>query len=425
MKRFLCVTAAMLPLCLPLDPALAVPRAKEASATPSMKELQNALRRQEQLIRAQAEQLESQQRQLSELKSRIEGVSGTPFGEPRDGRASAAPRNTGQNREIAAATDAAQEPTEVGTDRKPIASEKIPEITVLDNHAGVLLKKGRLVVEPGIEYSNSSSTLVDIQGFTIIPALNIGAFQISNVNRDIVTARMTGRLGVTDRLEIDASVPYLYRQDRTRERPFGVGSSTETLETNDSNGLGDIEMGAHYQLNDSTGNAPVFIANARFKTITGKDPFEVDTDPVTGLQTELPTGSGFYAFEPSLTAIFPSDPVVFFGNLGYVFNFSRDISGIGDIDPGDIIDASIGMSLALNDRTSLSFSYNHDLVFKTELNGDTLPGSSIAQIGVLNVGTSYKLYENTSLNFIAGAGVTRDAPDVSILFKVPISFDLY
>jgi hypothetical protein len=73
----------------------------------------------------------------------------------------------------------------------------------------------------------------------------------------------------------------------------------------------------------------------------------------------------------------------------------------------------------------MSFSYSHNTVLKTKQNGNNIPNSDILQVGSLNIGTSYKLYDNTSINFIASVGVTKEAPDIRLLFKVPVSFTLF
>ncbi len=233
------------------------------------------------------------------------------------------------------------------------------------------------------------------------------------------------RYGITNRIEVDATVPFLFRTDQTKTRPFGAPSSAETLTEVDGSGFGDIEVGAHYQINKGAGGWPYFVANLRFKSTTGEGPFDIPIDPVTGFQKKLPTGSGFYAWQPSITAIFPSDPVVFFGNLGYVYNVEDDVPGRGTVDPGDSITASLGMGLSLNDKASFSLSYGHATVLETMQNNATLPGSSVLQVGTLTLGASYRFSERYSLNFSADAGVTEDAPDVALMFRVPITFNLF
>src|SRR5690606_38724517 len=96
--------------------------------------------------------------------------------------------------------------------------------------------------------------------------------------------------------------------------------------------LGDIEVAARYQLTDGTDRRPYLIGGLRVKSRTGKDPFDVETDCITrcdgpdrgtGLPLRLPTGSGFYSLQPSLTWLMPSDPAVFFGSVSYTHNFRR------------------------------------------------------------------------------------------------------
>ncbi len=201
-------------------------------------------------------------------------------------------------------------------------------------------------------------------------------------------------------------------------------------------------MAARYQLNDGGVDKPFFIGGLRFKSRTGKDPFEVVTDcsprcvgtnvTGTGLPQELPTGSGFYSLQPSLTVLFPSDPAVFFGSVSYLHNFKRtDISRkvlaggeelLGTIEPGDVFGFNFGMGLALNEKSSFSIGYDHSSVGRTRQNGETVAGSVRTQLATLLLGYSYRLNENTSLSVSVGAGLTRDTPDVSLTVRLPMTF---
>ncbi|MFO0389532.1 MAG: transporter [Alphaproteobacteria bacterium] len=312
-------------------------------------------------------------------------------------------------------------PQEVGTDRKQ-STEKPPEIAAVIEEGGVLLQKGKLVVTPAVEYTHSTSTRVSISGFSIIPALNIGAFDISKVKRDILSPSVGLRYGVTNRFEVDARVPYVYRSDATSTRQLGVPNPPETLTTVDGADLGDIEVGAHYQINDGQDGWPYFVGNMRFKTITGTGPFEVPV--VNGVQTELPTGSGFYAFQPSVTAIFPSDPLVYYSNVGYLHSLGRSFPTYGKVEPGDSISASFGSSLSLNEKSSISLGYSHSTVLKTKINDANIANSTILQVGSLDLGYSYLLNDTTNLNFTLSAGLTDDAPDIRLIFRTPMTFDI-
>jgi hypothetical protein len=64
-------------------------------------------------------------------------------------------------------------------------------------------------------------------------------------------------------------------------------------------------------------------------------------------------------------------------------------------------------------------------VFETERGGVVIPNSDKLHVGVLSTGFAYRLTDATSLNLNIGTGVTDDAPDVSILFRVPIAFNVF
>lgn len=315
---------------------------------------------------------------------------------------------------------------EVGTERKT-ESQKKPEVpAVAVDEGGVLLPRGRVVFEPSLQYSRTSALRVSVEGFTVVPAINVGLFDISEIDRDIVTTAMTGRFGLTDHLEIEAYVPFLWRNDSTIGRPIGIGTATDVLSDVDGYGLGDIELAAHYQINNGQNGWPYFIGNLRFKSITGEGPFDVPTDAATGLQLEAPTGSGFYAIQPSLTMLYPTDPAVFFSNLGYVYNIEKDVGGsYGTIDPGDSINASFGMGFSINDKTSFSLGYSHSVVSKTKQNGSVYANSSILQVGSTTFGYSYQVNDRVGLNFNVATGVTDDAPDMQATLRIPIKFDFF
>ncbi len=318
-------------------------------------------------------------------------------------------------------------PREVGTERKSESESQKPEVpAVAISSGGVLLPKGRFILEPSIQYSRTSALRVAVEGYTLIPAINVGLFDISEIDRDILTAGVTGRVGVTDRLELEVYVPYLWREDSTIGRPIGVGSATSVLSKVDGSGIGDVEIAAHYQINSGRDGWPYFIGNLRYKSTTGEGPFDVPVDPATGLQTETPTGSGFHALQPSITMLYPSDPAVFFLNLGYTWNMEDDVGGgNGKIDPGDSINFGLGMGFSINDRTSFSLGYSHSVVSETERNGVTLANSDTLQVGSTTLGFSYQINERVGINFNVAAGVTDDAPDVQATLRIPIKFDLF
>lgn len=366
------------------------------------------------LLEEQKRQLRLQQRKLEALERTVSGLSQKSKPSPTSAKVAAIPPDA-----VSSAT-----PNQVGVDRKPEEPERPPEIAAELSEGGVLLGRGNLVVTPAFEYTRSSATLVSVEGFGILPAFNIGTFQISRAGRDILTQSIAARLGITKRFEIEGKVPYVYRRDATTGRPIGIGATTDTTTRVSSHGIGDVELGAHYQINSGKDGWPFLIANARFKTITGEGPFEIPVG-ANGLLTRLPTGTGFYALQPSVTAIFPSDPIVYYANLGYLYNIERDFGGtVGEVDPGDSISAAFGMSMSFNDRASFSIGYSHSSVFETTQNGASINGDML-QVGSLDLGYAYQLDDRYSLNFNVSAGLTEDAPDARVGIRVPIKFTVF
>ncbi|MES3022092.1 MAG: acetate kinase [Pseudomonadota bacterium] len=329
----------------------------------------------------------------------------------------------------------------VGT--PPLRTGRPPVVAALFEQPGVLTQRGKIVLEPALQFGYSSSNRVALVGYTVIPALLIGLVDVREVKRNTLTATLSGRYGLSNRLELEARLPYVYRSDSTVSREIFTGTALERVFDTSGKHLGDAELGVRYQLNQGAPDRPYYIGGLRFKSRTGRDPFEVVTDCTrrcvgenasgTGLPLTLPTGSGFYSLQPSLTWLFPSDPAVLFGSVSYLHNFkrgnvSRTVLGgerepLGEVAPGGIIGFNFGMGLALNDRTSLSLGYEHSSVARTRQNGAPVPGAVRTQLGSFLVGYSYRLNDKRSINVSVGAGLTRDTPDVSLTVRVPVTLD--
>jgi hypothetical protein len=326
--------------------------------------------------------------------------------------------------------------------RAPNRDRRPPAVAPLFEQPGVLTPHGKIVLEPSLQFGYSSSNRIALVGYTVIPALLIGLIDVRETKRNTVTAALTGRIGVTNRLEAELKLPYVYRSDSAVSRELFTGTAVERVFDSSGRAAGDAEYALRYQFNDGGVDKPYFIGGFRFKSRTGRDPFSVVTDcskrcigenvTGTGLPLELPTGSGFYSVQPSLTWLFPSDPAVFFGSVSYLHNFKRrDVSRlvlggerefIGEIAPGGVFGFNFGFGLALNDKASFSLGYDHNSIARTRQNGVPVPGSVRVQLGTLLLGYSYRLNDKRTLNVSVGAGLTRDTPDVSLTVRIPFSF---
>lgn len=295
---------------------------------------------------------------------------------------------------------------------------------------GVLTRKGALVVEPGIEYSHTDVNQFSFGGVAILDTVLVGAIEAKQANRDAITGTLGLRMGITNRMEGELRIPYMYRDDSSTNTFVNSGNTSQSISLTD-HGLGDIEGALHYQFNDGIGQWPVFVGNFRVKSTTGTSPYDVDRNSL-GVEQELATGSGFWGFEPSLTIIAPSDPAVFYGNIGYLWNMKSDIDKqignryVQEVDPGDAIRFGVGMGLALNEKVSFSIGYQHDWIMKSTTSfrdGDV--DSSSLSVGSMTFGVNWQMTDNAALNVSVAVGVTNDAPDVRLMARVPITLDLF
>lgn len=382
------------------------------------------------LVERQGRQLEEQQRQIEALKKRLGMDSGPP--EVRRDQPEAAtsgknppsahadPEKRGEAKKPSAQSKDAVPTQAVGRPpEKASTAQQYKEIEAIFTQQGVLTPKGTLVLEPSMQYSFSTSTRVVLNGYTIIPAVTIGSIDVRNVNRSTYTPAFSARYGLTNRLELQVYVPYVFRDDSAAVSALQVDNGQERVFNADGSHLGDVQFGLRYQINMPVGGGPIFIGGLQAKSDTGKDPYHVSTDQL-GNETELPTGTGFWSIQPSLTSIVPCDPVVFFGSVSYIYNFERSYWGY-KWKPGNTFGFNLGMGFSMNEDTSFSLGYGHSIIGKTKRNGDVLPNSQSTTLGSLLLGASYKLSDRVNLNFSVEAGLTEAAPDVQLTLRVPFS----
>jgi hypothetical protein len=406
------------------DPAALKRRLDEESE--KLRALERSLGEQERRLAEDRRALEEQRRRLQQLMEQLTGRGPAPSASTQSAPAaqSAPPESAPAAQSAQAGTPAAKEP--VG--EAPPQVERPPDYAQIFQEPGVLTPGGKFSLEPSLQYLQASNNRVALVGFAIIPAITIGLIDVRQVSRQTFIGALTGRYGLTNRFELEAKVPYVHSTSETLTRPLATPSVTDSFFDARGSGIGDVELAARYQLNEFRGDNAVYVGSLRAILPTGKGPFDVPFEPLTGLQTELATGSGFFGLQAGVTGLVPSDPAVFFGGLTYQYNFSRNVgNGFGTITPGNIASFNLGMGLALNDRASFSVGFQFSNVSKASQEGadsgvKTLAPSSSIQLGTARLGVSYKLSSRTNLNFTLGIGVTRQTPDLELTVRVPFTF---
>lgn len=295
-------------------------------------------------------------------------------------------------------------------------------------------------LETGLTYSHSDRRQLTLEGFLALDAIFLGNIKLDHIRSDIVQFDVTGRYGVSDRLQFDFNAPFLYRSSIYESG--GVGGSAGALSDHDvtNSNIGDVSAGAYYRLFQETPTSPDVVLNVRVKAPTGTEPYGIKFRTVpnnTNLSApdDLPTGNGVWAVSTGLTFVKTVDPAIMFANIGYVHNFTRKFGDIssdpnsripGEIDLGDSVQLGGGLAFALNDRMSLSMSYAHRFAERSRIKQDRGSWQSVvgseSSSGSLNFGVTYAMSDRLSMVTNVGMGVTPDAPDITVGVKFPYNF---
>nr|WP_086937789.1 transporter [Thaumasiovibrio occultus] len=301
--------------------------------------------------------------------------------------------------------------------------QRVQTVADVLEQPGVLTPRGMFVLDTAFSYAQNSSNRVSVVGYTVLPTLIVGRIEVSDADRTTVTVGLTGRYGITNRLEMEVRVPWVYRNDSIAVRPIQDGAPTTEITDLKGSDLGDVELALRYQFNMQ--EPPYWVGGVRVKSNTGTSPYDIEVDPDTNEATDVPSGSGFWSVEPNISMIYPTDPAVIYLNFGYLYNIEDNVT-VGDnsvdIRLGDTISLSAGMGFSVNQDFSFSLGLSHKTILKSHVDGETQNGAKLLQLDTINFGANYRINPRTSLNISAQAGLTDDAPDFQLGIRVPFSF---
>lgn len=312
--------------------------------------------------------------------------------------------------------------------RQAQAATRVAEV----ERGGALLPAGRFVIEPSFEYDAISGTNVSISGFTIFQAILIGRVQTQKLKRDLFIPALTFRAGIKD-AELYVRIPYFFRTDKLVFPVSGGATTTIDEKSFSDNSLGDITSYIYYHaLREGQWKpwVPDTVLRLGMSFPTGKDPYHLSRQfiPSLGaiLPVEFPTGTGHFGLVLGSTFVKSVDPAVIFCNVAYYINFARHVGVVdninyGNINLGDTFEYSIGLILSLQERLSMNFALNQRLTGNTLQNGTSLADSSLNAI-TFNIGATYVIPPRMAVDFVVGIGLSEDAPDVSVLVRLPILF---
>lgn len=339
---------------------------------------------------------------------------------------------------------AGQEQTPPGTggeDEEPERRSPAPSDAVVEVAQEQQGRFGdRIGLDLGLGYSHFDNARISLNGFLALDAIFLGTISIDQIKSDVFTVDPTIRYGITDRLFVDANLPFLYRTSNFRSGGAGGSASALVEKTIHDEGFGDLSIGASYRLFAESLRRPDVVVSARVKFPTGRHPFGVEFVEVENSEgnlqvpQSLATGTGVYGASLGVAVLKTLDPMIVFGNLTYFRNFSRDFEDIdenagdipGRVDIGDAWQFGAGLAFALNDKSSISMSYSQRLVGRTHLtpvgqDRRAVAGSQ-ANVGIANFGATFSLAPNLALVANVGIGLTDDSPDMSVAVRLPFRF---
>jgi Putative MetA-pathway of phenol degradation len=329
----------------------------------------------------------------------------------------------------------ATETTSVGEERKEEQKKKELATRVTEvERGGALLPYGRLVIEPSFEYDHISGTSTSISGFTIFQAILIGQVQTQKLRRDLFIPAVTVRAGLKN-AELYVRIPYFFRTDNLIFPASGGSTSTLEQRSFSDNHLGDITSYIYYHaIREGQWKpwVPDTVIRFGLSFPTGQDPYHLTRRfiPDLGaiLPVQFPTGTGHWGAVLGATFVKTVDPAVLFLNVAWYENFSRQVGIVDNINYGNIklgntFEYSVGLILSLQERLSMSFAIDQRITGGTTQNGATLADSRLNAL-IFNIGATYVIPPRMAVDFVVGIGLSNDAPDVSLLIRVPILFKL-
>lgn len=301
----------------------------------------------------------------------------------------------------------------------------------------------KLVIENGLTYSRYDRKQITLNGFLALDAIFLGNIAIENVESDTLNYNLAARWGVSPNLTLNLDVPYIARKTVYQKGGAGGAAATIAQEETTGSGIGDVVASANYRLFGESGARPETVLNFGVTMPTGREPYGIpwtvlerdDDDFIRfAVPDHQPTGNGAWQASIGLAAIKTSDPAILFGNIGYTYSFKASFDDIdnnpdtvnpGDVKLGDSFYYGAGVAFAFNERTSFSMSLSNRLSARARTRIDGQPWLKVigsdANAAMFNLGVTYAMSQNATVVGLLGIGLTPDAPDFTLGFKIPYS----
>ncbi|WP_238389943.1 transporter [Pseudoxanthomonas koreensis] len=300
-----------------------------------------------------------------------------------------------------------------------------------------------LVIENSLTYNRYDRKQLTLNGFLALDAIFLGNIAIENVESDTLNYNLAARWGIGPRLSLNMDVPYVARKTVYQKGGAGGAAAAIAQEETTGSGIGDVTLSANYLLLPEQGSRPETVLNFGVTAPTGREPYGIpwtvlerdDDDYVRfAIPDEQPTGNGVWQASIGVSAVKTTDPAILFGNIGYTYSFEASFDDLdtnpdtvnpGDVKLGDSFYYGAGVAFAFNERTSFSMSLSNRLSARAQTRYEGSPWRKVigsdANAAMFNLGVTHALSPEATIVGILGIGLTPDAPDFSLGFRIPYS----
>jgi hypothetical protein len=374
-----------------------------ASATkdPTVKELQNEIRKRDALIESLARRVERLERQVNRQAAKsaaaranvVPAVASPSAPGPAATNVSFGPEQTAQAPPPGAAPPApapaapsATTPAAPGQfEVSPEAAERALERTLVAT-GNLLVPAGFAEVEPLFSYDRRETTTE----------------VIANLNRNELSTALDTRIGLPWESQLEVALPWNFDEQQVTNQEV---APAQLLSDRWGNSVGDLTIGA----------AKTFIYESGWiPSILGRVTWEVPTGPIEA--NGVPLNSGANRLSASLTALRRQDPLVFTATGGYTRAFEAN-----GLIPGNQINFTTGAFLATSPETSLRAVLSQNFVQDVTIHGVTIPGSNSVQ-PIMTFGASSILGRGLLVDLQVGLGLTNAAPKYQVVLSSTYRF---
>jgi hypothetical protein len=240
------------------------------------------------------------------------------------------------------------------------------------NHSLQFLRQVDVLLKPGAWQFDTGFVYTLFTNDFPVPLTDMGGNVVNvveaEVRRRLLWTPLAVRYGLRRNVQLFCAMPAGF--SNTQLSTLGIS------ETRNVSGIGDLTAGASIHLIKGEDTMPDLIGTIGFTAPTGK----FDT-PLFGLVPGSNLGQGFWALAGQGLFINRYDPVIVFYGGGYRHLFERTFDG-QLFAPGEQVNYMFGVGFSVNDRVTLSSTFQGFYITNTYINSVNVRGSNLEPLSL-------------------------------------------